>query len=278
MEAALGCGSLPKGPADATEGDGGEGVQGAESRPLALPVAFSQSLGGEVPMDPEVVAVCRVAAARFARLVAGGSSSSPSLALEEGEGVDGWLSGRLAGAEETFQALRAHQFAASMAELVSRHREQVKPEVAWNVAKGLEQGPEVVREAMGSQAALEAAFDALFERFGFLCLPSAMLPPFSAEVPWIRALEDTEAGPRTFSNYAQWLAATSVVTLSNCPAVSVPCGFTASGLPVGLQIVGPRNSDERLLAAAALLERDLPYAAMVPLDPRSGTGQMTRCS
>ena len=40
------------------------------------------------------------------------------------------------------------------------------------------------------------------------------------------------------------------ITLTACPALSLPCGFTAGGLPVGLQIVGPPRGEAQLLAAA----------------------------
>jgi amidase len=61
---------------------------------------------------------------------------------------------------------------------------------------------------------------------------------------------------------------TFVITLTGCPALSLPCGFTADGLPVGLQIIGPPQGDAAVLEAAALLERDTGLAALLPIDPR----------
>ena len=58
------------------------------------------------------------------------------------------------------------------------------------------------------------------------------------------------------------------ITLTACPALSLPCGFTADGLPVGLQIIGPPRGEAKLLAAAAMLEDELGLAGSVPIDPR----------
>jgi amidase len=58
------------------------------------------------------------------------------------------------------------------------------------------------------------------------------------------------------------------VTLTACPALSVPCGFTADGRPVGLQIVAPPKCEGRLLAAARLFEDAHPFAGQVPIEPR----------
>jgi amidase len=61
---------------------------------------------------------------------------------------------------------------------------------------------------------------------------------------------------------------TYAITLTGCPALSLPCGFTASGLPVGLQIVAPPQGEARLLAAARALEEILGVKNAVPIDPR----------
>jgi amidase len=62
--------------------------------------------------------------------------------------------------------------------------------------------------------------------------------------------------------------ATRSIDITGCPALSLPCGFTASGVPVGLQIVGPPRGEARLLAAAVLLEDLLGLAGKLPIGPR----------
>ena len=67
-----------------------------------------------------------------------------------------------------------------------------------------------------------------------------------------------ESAGRKLETYIDWVAETFLVSLAALPAASVPAGLAASGVPVGLQIVGPRFSDPRLLACAKLVERDRP--------------------
>ena len=65
----------------------------------------------------------------------------------------------------------------------------------------------------------------------------------------------------------QWIAITSVITLTGCPAASVPAGLTTNGLPVGLQIVGPPRGEAAVLACADLLEQATGIADRLPIDP-----------
>src|SRR6266851_3509070 len=77
---------------------------------------------------------------------------------------------------------------------------------------------------------------------------------------------------RRFDNYVDWLGMSYAVTLTGCPALSLPCGFTRAGLPVGLQLVGRPRGERALLAAAALLEAQLGLAALLPIAPRPPRG------
>jgi amidase len=67
-----------------------------------------------------------------------------------------------------------------------------------------------------------------------------------------------------------WLYITFAITLTGCPAISVPCGFTKSGLPVGLQLVGRPRGEAELLSYAARFEEIVDIASRVPIDPRPG--------
>ncbi|MEO1020494.1 MAG: amidase family protein, partial [Pseudomonadota bacterium] len=103
-----------------------------------------------------------------------------------------------------------------------------------------------------------------FTDHDFLLCPAAIVPPFPVETRYLEELN----GHR-FPSYIDWVSITFAITLSGCPALSLPCGFTKSGLPVGLQIVGPPRGEAKLLAAAAALEDRLGLADLLPIEPRS---------
>ena len=89
-----------------------------------------------------------------------------------------------------------------------------------------------------------------------------MTPPFDVEIRYL-----AEFGGVTFENYVDWLMMTFVLTLTGCPSLSLPCGFTGDGLPVGLQILGPPHGEAEILAAAARYEAAHDFAGRTPLDP-----------
>ena len=89
------------------------------------------------------------------------------------------------------------------------------------------------------------------------------MPPYPVEQAY-----PTEIGGRKLTTYIDWMFLTFVITLTGCLALSIPCGFTKSGLPVGLQLVGSTRADGELLGAARLLEQDLDIARQLPIDPR----------
>ena len=72
-----------------------------------------------------------------------------------------------------------------------------------------------------------------FETYDLLLTPATIVPPFPIENRYV-----AECAGKKFDNYVEWLGIVYAITLACCPALSLPCGFTASGLPVGVQVVG----------------------------------------
>ena len=165
-------------------------------------------------------------------------------------------------ARETFQTLRAAQFAANMRPLLATHREQLKPEVIWNIEKGMALDRRDVEKAQAARGALFHRVTAFFEKYDLLVCPTVSVPPFDVNIRYL-----TEVDGVQMDNYVDWLLLTFALTLTACPAISVPCGFTQSGLPVGLQLVGPPRGEASLLSAAALFEEAAGLADRVPVDP-----------
>lgn len=79
---------------------------------------------------------------------------------------------------------------------------------------------------------------------------------------WVKQVQETK-----FDNYVDWLMMTYAFSLVDVPSISIPCGMTTDGRPVGLQIVGRPQQDAALLAAAAAFEKAHPFANMVPMQP-----------
>jgi amidase len=92
-----------------------------------------------------------------------------------------------------------------------------------------------------------------------LVLPTVAVSPFPVEQPYL-----TQINGRPLDHYFQWFLLTYGITLTGLPAVSVPCGFTRGGLPVGLQIVGRRRQEAAVLRAAAAFEAEAAWAGHLP--------------
>ncbi|MCA3556466.1 amidase family protein, partial [Aestuariivirga sp.] len=161
------------------------------------------------------------------------------------------------------QTLRALSYA-NMAPLLDKHRGLLKPEVVWNIEKGLKiTGAEIAR-AEAQRGEMFRRMRAFFETYDLLLCPATIVPPFPVEQRYV-----TECGGVTFDTYVDWLMIVHAITLTASPAISIPCGFTADRLPVGLQVVAPGRGEEKLLAGARFIEQVLGLGAITPIDPRT---------
>ena len=209
-------------------------------------IAYSPDLG-ITAVDPEVRAVTRKAAERFAKAGAIVEEAHPDLRE----------------AHECFHVLRAFDFAISKAALLRTKRDLLKPEVIWNIEEGLKLTVEKLERALAQRVTLAARTLEFFDKYDLLLAPATIVPPFPVENRYV-----AECAGKKFDNYVEWLGIVYAITLVCCPALSLPCGFTASGLPVGLQMVGPLRGDARLLAGAKVLEDILGVRGTTPIDPR----------
>jgi amidase len=211
-------------------------------------VAISRDLG-ITPVDPEVAAIVIAAARR----------------LEEAGVIVEEAHPDLSEAHDCFQVLRALSFATGMRGLLASHRDKLKPEVIWNIEKGLKLNGEEIARAEAQRGQMFNRARQFFDEYDLLLCPATIVAPFPVEQRYV-ALCD---GHR-FDNYVEWLAIAYAITLVSCPAISIPAGFTRENLPVGIQIVAPCRGEARLLAGAKLLEDILGLKALTPIDPREG--------
>jgi len=209
-------------------------------------IAYSPDLG-ITPVDPEVAAITRKAAARFAEAGAIVEEAHPDLRE----------------AHECFHVLRAFDFAISKAALLRSKRDLLKPEVIWNIEQGLKLTVEQLERAEAQRVTMTAGTLEFFKTYDLLLAPATIVAPFPVEHRYV-----AECAGKKFDNYVEWLAIVYAITLVCCPALSLPCGFTASGLPVGLQVVAPPRGEAELLAGAKVLEDILGLRGTTPIDPR----------
>ena len=209
-------------------------------------VGYSRDLG-IAPVDSEVAAICEKAAQAFAQMGVEVVEARPDFSE----------------AMACFQTLRAASFVTALAATLSNHRDQLKPEVIWNIERGLALDADQIAAAELARGRLYKSTTRFFETHDLLLCPAAIVPPFDVDTRYVEEVEGTR-----FDSYIDWIAITSAITLTSCPAVSVPAGFTEAGLPVGLQIVGPPRGEAETLTAAALLDDANGISKLLPLDPR----------
>jgi amidase len=169
-------------------------------------------------------------------------------------------------AYEIFQTIRAEGFAIGMAGLLRDHRDQLKPEVIWNIEKGLALSVADIAKAESARTALMERVASFFQTYDCLLCPATITPPFPVGERYLKQCNGV-----TFKTYVDWLLIVGVATMAGCPALSLPCGFTQSGLPVGLQMIAPSNGDASLLTSAYHLESVLGLDTVTPIKPRVRT-------
>jgi Asp-tRNA(Asn)/Glu-tRNA(Gln) amidotransferase A subunit family amidase len=146
--------------------------------------------------------------------------------------------------------MRSVSFLAGRYDEVRDRPDKVGPNVRANVEEGLRYSALDVARAMKRQTALYRAWQDFFTRFDIILAPAVTISPR----PWTE-LFPAEIDGKPTRTYYHWLALAYAVTNVGHPAISLPVGRDRHGLPFGLQIVGPRGGDAKVLAVAAALER-----------------------
>jgi amidase len=196
-------------------------------------IAWSRDLGG-LPVDRRVSAVLESQRKTFEAL---------GCVVEDGQPD-------FSDARGVFQVWRAWAFATKFAPLLAEHRSRMKDTVIWNIEQGLRLSGQEIGEAEVKRTALYHRVRRFMEQHEFLVLPVTQVAPFDVTQPYV-----TEIDGVPLSTYIDWMRACSDITVTGLPAVSVPCGFTDEGLPVGVQIVGRHQDDRGVLELAHAFEQ-----------------------
>lgn len=193
---------------------------------------------GHLATDPGVLETCEAAARVFEDLGATVEPARPDFDME-----------RLF---QAWKRLRHWQVGATLAPLWrdEAKRALMKPEAQWEVEEGARLTAFEVTAASAVRSDWFRAVRSLFERYDFLLLPSAQVWPFPVEMHWPK-----EIAGRAMDTYHRWMEVVIPVTMAGGPSISVPAGFGAEGLPMGLQIWGPWRGDFAILQAARAHEQ-----------------------
>jgi len=196
-------------------------------------IAWSRDLG-ELPVEPQVTAAIDGQRRTFEDLGCITEDGEPSFR----------------DADEAFKVWRAWRFELKFADLIERQRDQIKGTVIWNAEEGAKlRGPQIAR-AEQKRTALYHRVREFMETYEFLVLPVNQVAPFDVKQRYVKEINGVK-----MDTYIDWMKSCYYITATGLPAISVPCGFTPDGLPVGVQIVGRHQDDFGVLQLAHAFEQ-----------------------
>ena len=195
-------------------------------------VAWWRGLGG-IPFERDVINVVNATRSVFEQLGCVVEDAEPSF-----EGVD-----------EAFPTLRHLSYHASYAAMARQRPEWIKETIHWEIREAERQTAADVARASARQARAYADAQLFFSRYEFFVLPVTQVMPFDVDIAY-----PTNVAGTPMSTYIDWMRSCWYITFMANPAISVPAGFSPSGLPVGLQIVGRHRADWSVLQLAHAFE------------------------
>jgi len=191
-----------------------------------------------IPVDREVQEIAGRAARRFTELGCSVEEAEPDFK----------------NVREIIYVTRSLRMLASHGDKLEKWRETMNPNLVWNIEQGFTLTPQRIAEAEKERTNLYRRVREFFDRFDLLLTPTVAVPPFPVEMSYPQ-----EINGKPLENYTDWFLLTYAITITGYPAISIPCGFTREGFPVGLQIVGKKLAETTVLKAAAAFEALSPW-------------------
>jgi amidase len=214
-------------------------------------IAWSSDLGG-LPLEPEVRRIIDAQRRVFQEFGCIVEEATPDLR----------------DAEEIFRVLRAWHFHVMLGPLLESHRELMKDTVVWNIEQGARLTGRQIGEAEMKRTQLFHRMREFMQHYDFLAGPVTQVLPFAVGTPYPTRIDGVE-----LDTYLDWMRSCYLISATGAPAVAVPCGFSASGLPVGLQLIGAHRQDFAVLQIAFAFEQATQAQRRRPLaiDARGST-------
>lgn len=163
------------------------------------------------------------------------------------------------GADEAFQVWRAWRFELGFGALLPDHRDRMKDTVIWNIEAGQRLSGSDVSRAEQKRTEIYHRVRLFLEENEFLICPVSQVPPFDIETEYV-----TQINGVSMETYIDWMRSCYFISVTGCPAISVPCGFTMDGLPVGIQIVGRHHDDWGVLQLAYAFQQATQFWRQTP--------------
>jgi amidase len=206
-------------------------------------VAWTPDLGGLIPVDEEVASVAHDALKVLRALGARVESACPDFSATS----------------EIVAGTRGLAMLALHADKVVKWRERMQKDLVRDIEEARALSAADIARAEVLRSALWQRVQAFMAGRELLVLPTVAVPPFPVEQPY-----PPQINGKPVQSYTHWLYLTYGISVTGLPAISVPCGFTRAGLPVGLQLVGRRCQDAAVLRAAAAFEAAAPWTDSIP--------------
>lgn len=205
-------------------------LKGLDSPTRARRIGWLGDWSGGFPLEPGIAELCETALEIFSGMGIVVEKLTPATDLP-----------RLL---EAWRVLRSFNNAATKRQLLEDPATLglIKPELVYEIETGLARSAIEVHEASVARSEWFVEAASLFERFDALVLPSAQVFPFDADIRW----PETVAG-RTMATYHHWMDIVVPASIAGLPTLAVPAGFSTSGLPMGMQLIGPRGADLAVL-------------------------------
>ena len=165
----------------------------------------------------------------------------------------------LTGGDEAYQTLRLWSYASSYGADARKHPELFKDTILEAVELGSKLQASDIARANSQHGKVWDQMRRFQERYDFFVVPSTQVPPFDVREPWVKEINGIR-----MKSYIEWMKCCWMITITEAPSISMPCGFTPEGLPVGLQIVGRHRDELNVLQMAFAFEQATQYGRKRP--------------
>ena len=206
-------------------------------------IAWSQNLGG-LPFDNRITDVIANSIQHFESFGCDVVEATPDLSF----------------ADEIFKIWRGWGREINEGVLLRENRNLLKDTMIWDVEQGVGLlGPDI-GWAESERTALFLRMHAFMEQYEFIICPVTQVPPFDVRQRFISEIDGVK-----MDSFIDWMKSCYYITVTGHPAISVPCGFTDNGLPVGIQIVGRYRDDFGVLQLAKAFEDATHFGQQLPV-------------